>query len=66
MEKTVNYLKYVDLVIYRRKLGGEKGAGPVLSGGNVEGAGIIDIYNGREDLEDSALGVTLGTEVVSD
>ena len=43
MEKTVGYLKYVDVVVYIIKLGGDKGVGLILSGGTIEVACLKEI-----------------------
>ena len=59
MEKTVGYLKHVAVVVDRRKLGGDKELGPLLSDSTVEGAGIGYIEDGIVDIEYLELVVTL-------
>ena len=53
-------------VVDRRKLGGDKELGPLLSDSTVEGAGIGYIEDGIVDIEDLELVVTLGLEGVYD
>ena len=46
----------------RIKLGGDEGSGPVLSGGSCECATDGNLEGGIEELEDSSLLYSLGSE----
>ena len=66
VETTAGCLKCVSVVVDRKELSSDKGVGPVLSGGTIEGEVLGELYDESEELEYPSLVVTLLLEDVSD